>query len=131
MTITDGFELIAPVPYAEHGPPHDTWSRLRTDSPVHWCEPDGYQPFWAITRHADVCEISKQPERFINSQGIVLESAEQKRILEQRGVLDPAEIHRLASKTRRSVGADEGRAACHSEVTPERDEAEEIQAGGH
>ncbi|MDP7087408.1 MAG: phosphomethylpyrimidine synthase ThiC [Phycisphaerales bacterium] len=43
-------------------------------------------------------------------------SDEQRAMLEQRGVLDPAEIHRLAAKTRRSLGADEERAACHSEV---------------
>ncbi len=42
---------------------------------------------------------------------------EQRKILEQRGVLDPAEIHRLASKTRAAVGGDESqRAACHSDL---------------
>jgi phosphomethylpyrimidine synthase len=43
-------------------------------------------------------------------------SEEQRVILEQRGVLDPAEIHRLAAKTRRSVGGSQRRAVCHSEV---------------
>ncbi len=46
---------------------------------------------------------------------------EQRTILEQRGTLPPAEIHRLASKTKRAVGADEGaKADCHSDyVAPE------------
>jgi phosphomethylpyrimidine synthase len=45
-------------------------------------------------------------------------SAEQREILERRGVLSPAEIHRLASKTRRAMGADAGqKAACHSDYT--------------
>ncbi len=52
---------------------------------------------------------------------------EQKEILEQRGVLSPEEVHRLASKTRRAVGADEGKAACHSDVASDDREAEEIQ----
>ncbi|MDJ0785538.1 MAG: phosphomethylpyrimidine synthase ThiC [Myxococcota bacterium] len=44
-------------------------------------------------------------------------SAEQRAILEQRGVLAPEEIHRLASKTRSQVGAEPGeKAACHSDV---------------
>jgi phosphomethylpyrimidine synthase len=30
-------------------------------------------------------------------------------------VLSPEEIHRLASKTRQAVGADEGKASCHSD----------------
>ncbi len=40
---------------------------------------------------------------------------EQRAILEQRGVLSPEEIHKLASKTRKAVGADKGRADCHSD----------------
>jgi len=52
---------------------------------------------------------------------------EQQRILEQRGVLSPEEIHRLASKTKHAVGAADGeRAACHSDyVAP--DDARRIQ----
>jgi phosphomethylpyrimidine synthase len=45
---------------------------------------------------------------------------EQQRILESRGVLSPAEIHALASKTKKAVGADAGKASCHSDyVDPE------------
>jgi phosphomethylpyrimidine synthase len=52
---------------------------------------------------------------------------EQQRILEQRGVLSPEEIHRLAGKTKRAVGAESGeRAACHSDATSD-DEARRIQ----
>jgi phosphomethylpyrimidine synthase len=40
---------------------------------------------------------------------------EQQEILSKRGVLSPEEIHRLASKTRKAVGADEGKASCHSD----------------
>ena len=41
---------------------------------------------------------------------------EQKTILQQRGVLSPEEIHKLASKTRKAVGADAGqKAGCHSD----------------
>jgi phosphomethylpyrimidine synthase len=42
-------------------------------------------------------------------------SEEQQRVLEQRGVLSPEEIHRLAGKTKEAVGADKGRAVCHSD----------------
>ena len=52
---------------------------------------------------------------------------EQKAILEQRGVLSPAEVHRLASKTRHAMGGDEGKAACHSDVVVDDREAEELQ----
>ncbi len=55
-------------------------------------------------------------------------STEQKEILEKRGVLTPAEIHRLASKTRATVHAEAGhKADCHSD-SANREEAERIQA---
>lgn len=55
-------------------------------------------------------------------------TADQLEILETRGVLDPAEIHRLASKTKRAVGADAGRkAACHSDEVAEAGAAQRLQ----
>jgi phosphomethylpyrimidine synthase len=47
---------------------------------------------------------------------------EQQEILEKRGVLSPDEIHRLASKTKKALGADKAgeKATCHSDyVDPE------------
>jgi len=53
---------------------------------------------------------------------------EQRQILEQRGVLSPEEIHRLAGKTRDAVGGDAGhKAACHSDCVPDSDEAQHMQ----
>jgi phosphomethylpyrimidine synthase len=44
---------------------------------------------------------------------------EQRAILAQRGVLGPEEIHRLATKTRKAVGAEDGqKASCHSDYVP-------------
>lgn len=40
---------------------------------------------------------------------------EQLEILEKRGVLSPEEIHRLASKTKKAVGAEGGKGSCHSD----------------
>ena len=54
-------------------------------------------------------------ERVLQSPAL---SEEQRAMLEQRGVLSPAEIHRLATKTRTAVGADHGKGACHSDVVP-------------
>ncbi len=52
---------------------------------------------------------------------------EQQEILARRGVLSPEEIHRLASKTRKAVGADGGaKAGCHSDFV-DADEAKRRQ----
>jgi phosphomethylpyrimidine synthase len=53
-------------------------------------------------------------------------STDQKAILEKRGVLSPDEIHRLASKTRKSVHADQEKASCHSDYV-DAGQAQEIQ----
>ena len=54
-------------------------------------------------------------------------TAEQKEILEKRGVLAPQEIHRLAAKTKKGVKADEGKASCHSDIVDD-DTAKKIQS---
>jgi hypothetical protein len=71
MHVTDGRELVDPHFYAREGYPHELWARLRRESPVHWCEPPDVVPFWAVTRHAHICEVSKQPDKFLNGPGIV------------------------------------------------------------
>jgi phosphomethylpyrimidine synthase len=53
-------------------------------------------------------------------------SDEQQSILEKRGVLSPDEIHRLASKTRQSMQAEENKASCHSDYV-DADEARRLQ----
>jgi cytochrome P450 len=60
----DPLDLVLPERYAANGFPHEAWTRLRATDPVHWCEPEGYRPFWAVTRHADVKAVSTQPELF-------------------------------------------------------------------
>lgn len=71
----DPFELVDPDRYARRGYPHDVWTRLRAEAPVAYFAPEGYEPFWAITKHADVMEIAKQPLRFSSAQGINLRRA--------------------------------------------------------
>jgi phosphomethylpyrimidine synthase len=53
-------------------------------------------------------------------------SAEQQEILAKRGVLSPDEIHRLASKTKKAVGAERDKASCHSDYVSD-EEAKRIQ----
>jgi phosphomethylpyrimidine synthase len=54
-------------------------------------------------------------------------SAEQLAILEKRGVLSPDEIHKLASKTRKAVGAEaSNKASCHSDYVDDQ-QAKQIQ----
>ena len=51
---------------------HALFSELRRTSPVHWTEPADYRPFWALTRHADIMEVSRKNDVFINSRRLNL-----------------------------------------------------------
>jgi cholest-4-en-3-one 26-monooxygenase len=51
------------------GVPHDTFTRLRHESPVVWCpEPDG-PGFWSVLKYADVQTINREWESFSSAQG--------------------------------------------------------------
>ncbi len=51
---------------------------------------------------------------------------EQQEILAKRGVLSPEEIHKLANKTKKAVGAEKAKANCHSDYV-DPDEAKKLQ----
>ena len=74
-TITD---LINASAYGQNGVPHELWTHLRKESPVYWYAQRGHTPFWAITKHEDIMEISSQPDIFSNEAGgiIVLNEAQ-------------------------------------------------------
>ena len=45
---------------------HEALTHLRAHAPVSWVEVEGYKPFWAITKHADVMNIERQNDLFTN-----------------------------------------------------------------
>ena len=59
-------DLVHPQTYVDYGYPHDAWTALRRESPVHWIERSQGESFWAITKHADIAYVGKNPELFIN-----------------------------------------------------------------
>lgn len=46
---------------------HELYKRLRHEDPVHWAEPDGYRPFWIVSKHADIMEVERQHDKFLNA----------------------------------------------------------------
>jgi cytochrome P450 len=60
-------DIATPEHYELHGYPHPEWTWLRRNAPVFWYDRPNVQPFWAITKHADIIEIGKQPEKFLNA----------------------------------------------------------------
>jgi cholest-4-en-3-one 26-monooxygenase len=75
VDFVDPLDLVDAERYGKRGYPHDVWTRLRAEAPVARIEPPGYEPFWAITKHADVQYVAKEPLRFSSAGGITLRRA--------------------------------------------------------
>ena len=65
-------DLIDASAYGENGVPHELWSTLREETPVYWYAQPGHTPFWAITKHEDIVEVSSQPDIFSNEAGGII-----------------------------------------------------------
>ncbi|MAG30809.1 MAG: hypothetical protein CL908_07970 [Deltaproteobacteria bacterium] len=85
--------------YLTRGYPFAEWDLLRKEAPVFWYEREGIDPFYAITRHADILTVSKNSDIFVNSRRLRLQSVEDderqrlsnKLRIESRG-WDPEEV---------------------------------------
>tara|TARA_R110000796_G_scaffold95599_2_gene200968 strand:+ start:3835 stop:5169 length:1335 start_codon:yes stop_codon:yes gene_type:complete len=60
--------IVDPAIYADPDQLDAAFRKLRAEDPVAWCEPEGYRPFWALTKHADIMEVSRQNKLFTNGE---------------------------------------------------------------
>ena len=51
---------------------HDLFTDMRQNDPVALIETPDYRPFWAVSKHADIVEIERQHDKFLNTQNSVL-----------------------------------------------------------
>ena len=57
------FQAINPAAYADDSV-HDAFRWLRANNPLGKAELEGVYPFWLVTKHADILEISRQNDLF-------------------------------------------------------------------
>lgn len=70
--IADG--IVSARTYADPKAMDALFTRLRADDPVHRVEHPDYRPFWAVTKFADIQEIERQPDKFLNAPRTFLRS---------------------------------------------------------
>jgi cytochrome P450 len=58
--------IADPKTYGDEAQIHALLAGLRADDPVHWTEPDGFRPYWAVTKYADILEIERLNDKFLN-----------------------------------------------------------------
>jgi cytochrome P450 len=83
----------------------DAWharaAELRRTSPVLLVDNEGFEPFWALTKHADVFAVSRDNEGWSNTSRSVLGPDEQQRQMEARGLPAPRTLVHLDGKEHR------------------------------
>jgi len=112
LTVTEaGLSLADPAAYTDEGRLHKALTLLRRQAPVHRVEADRFDPFWAVTRHADIMAIERNNALFINAprpllQTAKLEAAQRQR--EAQGIALRTLIHMDDPRHRvvRAIGAD-------------------------
>jgi cytochrome P450 len=58
--------LVNPLAYGEANKLHADFAWLRANRPVSLAQVEAFDPFWVITKHADIAEISRQNALFHN-----------------------------------------------------------------
>jgi cytochrome P450 len=73
LTIEDaGRVFTEPAAYADEERFHQACALLRREAPVARVEVDGFAPFYAVTKHADVMEIERQHDKWLNAPRAIL-----------------------------------------------------------
>ncbi|MFD4414258.1 cytochrome P450 [Streptomyces sp. NPDC058476] len=112
MTVREaGLALADPAAYADEPRFHEALALLRREDPVHRVEAEGYGPFWAVTRHADILEIERNHTLFHNAPRSLLVPAEmdaRQRQREAEGTALRTLVHMDDPEHRvvRAIGAD-------------------------
>jgi hypothetical protein len=58
--------VVDPKAYADGRRIDEAFTWLRREAPLEQAEPDGFEPFWAVTRHADIQAVERQNDVFHN-----------------------------------------------------------------
>src|SRR5438874_12187900 len=89
MSLTDLADLtkvfVDPTAYADEERFHAACRVLRREHPVVQVESERYRPFWAITRHADVLDVERDNEHFVNAPRPLLVPAAMEAMAEANG----------------------------------------------
>ena len=86
-------DLVRPATFADDDYFHKLAAHMRTSDPVPWIESETHKPFWVATKHADIIEIERQNDKFLNTRNSVLQSREIEKAAEESGAFLRTLIH--------------------------------------
>ena len=106
-TMDDAGSVLAdPVAYTDEKRLHAALAHLRATAPVSRVEAPGYNPFWAITKHADIMDIERDNALFTNWPRPVLATAEGDELAANIGVRTLIHLDDPEHRVVRAIGSD-------------------------
>jgi cholest-4-en-3-one 26-monooxygenase len=69
-------DIINPDLYVQRGYPHEEWALLRREAPIFRFDRPNVVSFWAVTKHADIIAISRDPALFRSGQYLFVTTQE-------------------------------------------------------
>ncbi|MBU4568096.1 MAG: cytochrome P450, partial [Alphaproteobacteria bacterium] len=60
------FDVVDPKAYADWKRSHEAFAWLRKNAPLDVAEVEGFDPFWVVSRHADILNVERQNDLFHN-----------------------------------------------------------------
>ncbi len=58
--------IADPRTYGDETLIHSLLADLRDNDPVHWTRPEGFRPYWTVTKYADILEVERLNDKFHN-----------------------------------------------------------------
>jgi cytochrome P450 len=98
--------FATPQAYADEPKLHAALMHLRANAPVSWVEVPTYEPFWAITKHADIMDIERANTLFTNYPRPVLVTADNDERQAAVGVRTLIHMDDPQHRVVRAIGAD-------------------------
>lgn len=109
MTLTTGqagLMLATPLAYTDEARMHEALTLLRRESPVHRVEAEGYRPFYALTRHADVLAVERDSALWLHEPRPLLGPIEQEAVQEAAPLKTLIHMDDPQHRVVRAIGAD-------------------------
>ena len=118
--------FATPKAYADEPKLHAALTHLRQNAPVSWVEVPTYEPFWAITKHADIMDIERANDVYTNYPRPVLVTAENDERQAAVGVRTLIHMDDPRHRVVRAIGADWFRPKAMRALKERADELAEV-----
>ena len=78
-------DIVKPSTFANDAYFQALSADIRKNDPLAWIETESHKPFWVVSKHADILEIERQHDKFLNTAQSVLQTKKVEKQIEESG----------------------------------------------